>query len=432
MSTTVSFNFMKRLLFIGLLSASAAALFARQASPSNEAVFLQRAQQALTSVLITDQFSLPVCIRIYTYSNIAAYEALATGNQQFSSLHKSDKRFPDLSSITPPKNVHLPLAAVYAYLLTGKNFVYHEQQLNDSLIRILQDFRLPGSDYTVVQASLDYGTKVAEAVYNWTKSDNYRQIRSFPTYVELNKPGKWTPTPPFRLSAQEAWWGRMRCLVMDSASQFHPGEPLRYDENNNSEFYNESKQVYQAVKNITAADKATISYWNEAYNIATKWLTIAAGVSAQHHADMYTTSRTFTMTCLALYDGIISCWNEKYRSNFLRPESFIRSKIDKAWNPYLKSPPTPEFTSHTAVLSEAVALVLSSLYGKETPFTDLPEKQQTPRTFSSFQQAAGEASNTDMISGVSFPRSIKSGREQGFQVGSLVVKKHTLNQIARK
>ena len=423
---------MKQVLFIGLFTALVTAGFDRQPARPNEAVFLHRAQQALTSVLMTDQFSLPVTIRIYTYSNIAAYEVLAARNQQFSSLHKSDQRFPDLSSITPPQNVHLPLAAVYAYLLTGKNFVYHEQQLNDSLIRILQDFRLPGSDYAVVQASLDYGTKVAEAVYNWSKTDNYRQIRSYPTYVELNTPGKWTPTPPFRLAAQEPFWGKMRCLVMDSASQFTTRDPLLYDESKNSEFYNESKQVYQAVKNITTADKAIISYWNEAYNIATKWLSIASGVSGQHHADMYKTSRTLTMTCLALYDGVICCWNEKYRSNYLRPESFIRSKIDKTWNPYLKSPPTPEFTSHTAVLSEAVALVLSSLYGSETTFSHLPEKQSTPRTFSSFQQAAAEASGTDLISGVGFPHSIKSGREQGALLGSLVVRKYALALFASK
>ena len=207
-----------------LVILSVTTAFARQPAQLNEAVFLQRAQQALTTVLIADQFSLPVSIRIYTYSNIAAYEVLAAANKQFNSLHKTDNRFPDLATLTPPKNAYLPLAAVYAYLLTGKNFVYHEQQLNDSLVRILQDFRLPGSDHAAVEASLTYGTQIAEAVYNWSKTDNYRQIRSITPYVVLNTPGKWTPTPPFKHAAQEPYWGRMRCLVMDSASQFHQEE----------------------------------------------------------------------------------------------------------------------------------------------------------------------------------------------------------------
>src|SRR5688500_10235000 len=177
---------MKRVFLSVLITSFFISAFSRQAIQSNESVFRHRAQHALTAVLIADKFSLPVSIRIYTYSNIAAYEVLAAGKEHFSSLRQTDSRFPDLSMLTPAKNVYLPLAAVYAYLLTAKNFVYHEQQLNDSLITILQDFRLPGSDYAKVQASLDYGTRVAEAIYSWSKSDNYRQIRSYPTYVVLN------------------------------------------------------------------------------------------------------------------------------------------------------------------------------------------------------------------------------------------------------
>lgn len=419
---------MKSLFVSALITLFSSTAFSQQ-SVADESVFLHRAQNALTTVLIADKFSLPVSIRIYTYSNIAAHEVLAAGNRGFVSLYTSDNRFPDLSPLTAPANVHLPLAAVYAYLLTGKNFVYHEQQLNDSLISILQDFRLPGSDYTRVQASLDYGTKIAEAIYAWSKGDNYRQIRSYPTYVVLNTPGKWTPTPPFKTPALEPLWGKMRCLVMDSAAQFHPAEPLAYDENNSSDFFKQAKQVHQAVKNISATEKATIAYWNDEHTIAAKWLSIAGSLCKQYKQDVYQTSRTFTMTTLALYDGVISCWDEKYRSNYIRPETFIRAKIDKSWNPYLKSPSVPEYTSDMAVLSEAVAAVLTSLYGDQKPFTD-QSKPYTSRTFSSFQAAAVEAASTDFTSGVSFPRSVQNGREQGFQIGSLLVRKHRLALFA--
>lgn len=421
---------MKQLFLSIFLSFNICIAYAQQPAKINEAVFLHRAQQELTNILIADQFSLPVSIRIYTYSNIAAYEVLAAANKQFSSLHKTDKRFPDLSSLTPSENVHLPLAAVYAYLLTGKNFVYHEQQLNDALVRILQDFRLPGSDHAAVQASLNYGAQIAEAVYNWSGNDNYRQIRSITPYVVLNNPGKWIPTPPFNIAALEPYWGRMRCLVMDSASQFQPQATINFEENSNSEFYQQAKQVQLAVNNLNATEKATIAYWNDKHSIATKWLSIAESVCSQFNADIYKTAKTFTMTSLAMYDGMISCWDIKYRSNLLRPETFIRAKIDKAWNPYLKSLPTPEYTSHTALLSEAAAVVLSSLYGEKKPFTDQPEIQHSPRTFSSFHAAAVEVAASDLNSGVSFPQSIRSGREQGFQVGSLLVKKHLLSLFA--
>ena len=41
--------------------------------------------KSLTQVVITDVLTPPVCSRVYAYSNIAAYEALALGSSKYSS-----------------------------------------------------------------------------------------------------------------------------------------------------------------------------------------------------------------------------------------------------------------------------------------------------------------------------------------------------------
>src|SRR5690606_40318536 len=59
--------------------------------------------------------------------------------------------------------------------------------------------------------------------------------------------------------------------------------------------------------------------------------------------------------CLAvnLADAFISCWDEKYRSVVIRPETYINIYIDPNWLPVLQTPPFPEYTSGHSVVSSS-------------------------------------------------------------------------------
>ena len=63
---------------------------------------------------------------------------------------------------------------------------------------------------------------------------------------------------------------------------------------------------------------------------------------------------------MTLMDAFISCWDEKYRSNRIRPETVINRSISIRWQPLLQTPPFPEYTSGHSVISTAVAELLSS------------------------------------------------------------------------
>ena len=49
--------------------------------------------------------------------------------------------------------------------------------------------------------------------------------------------------------------------------------------------------------------------------------------------------------------SFISCWDEKYKSNVVRPETVINQNIDENWKPLLQTPPFPEYTSGHSVFS---------------------------------------------------------------------------------
>src|SRR5260370_36762400 len=91
-------------------------------------------------------------------------------------------------------------------------------------------------------------------------------------------------------------------------------------------------------------------------------------------------------TAIALADGFISAWEEKYHSSRIRPETVINNHLDAHWEPLLQTPPFPEYPSAHSVISTAAAIVLSDEFGPAFPFVDSTETDfgLPSRSFSSF------------------------------------------------
>ena len=124
-------------------------------------------------------------------------------------------------------------------------------------------------------------------------------------------------------------------------------------------------------------------------------------------------------------DAFISCWDEKYRSNRIRPETYINRYIDVHWAPILQTPPFPEYTSGHSMISSAVAEVLTYFFGDNFTFTDDTEVmfELPARTFQSFRQAANEAALSRLYGGIHFRDSVENGQMAGKEVGEYVVGK---------
>ena len=131
------------------------------------------------------------------------------------------------------------------------------------------------------------------------------------------------------------------------------------------------------------------------------------------------------ITAITLMDAFISCWDEKYRSNRIRPETYINRYIDVRWQPILQTPPFPEYTSGHSMVSSAAAAVLTYLLGDNFSFTDDSEVmfELQPRTFHSFKEAAAEAAISRLYGGIHFRDSVENGQVAGKAVGDYVVGK---------
>lgn len=430
---------------LSLLLATVAATAQARVAAQDDAEPLRRAEAAVTDIMVHDIFSPPVASRIYLYTNIAAYETLVKQRpQQWASLHGQVKGFP---AIAPPrKAISYPVAAVYAFLLVGKRLVFSDSALQDSMLAILGSLRARVSDAATYKASLEYGQQVATAVIAWAETDQYKETRRLPRYRISRQKDKWIPTPPAYMAAVEPYWNKIRPVTLDSADQFRPPTAPPFSTDTSSPFYRSAADVYHTVNTLSAEQKAIANFWDcnpfavttEGHlSYATKkispgghWIAIVTTVSRQRHSDVIETAAAYTITAIGIFDAFISCWDEKYRSNVVRPETYINSYIDEGWRPLLQTPPFPEYTSGHSIVSMVSATVLTPIFGADCAFNDdterpwgLPEKH-----FVSFRQAAEEAAVSRLYGGIHYRAAIEAGQVSGRQIGEWVLQKIKLRQ----
>jgi hypothetical protein len=143
------------------------------------------------------------------------------------------------------------------------------------------------------------------------------------------------------------------------------------------------------------------------------------------NAGVVKSAEAYACLSVALADCFISCWDEKYRSNVVRPETYINQYIDTAWVPELQTPPFPEYTSGHSVVSAAAAIVLTKLFGENFSYTDSTELEfgLPVRRFTSFKQAAEEAAISRFYGGIHYMPAITNGTIEGREIGLYVTRK---------
>ncbi|WP_420320529.1 vanadium-dependent haloperoxidase [Flagellimonas sp.] len=403
----------------------------------------------VTEVMIHDIFSPPVASRIYAYPNIAAYEILALKGDGYKSLQG---QVTDLSPIPQPENaahINYDLAALIAHIDMNKRLIFSEDRIEAYRDSLYQKWEEQNS--AEFEASKAFGLKVADHIAAWMDKDNYKQTRTMPKFtVDSEDPSRWQPTPPSYMDGIEPHWNKIRPFVIDSANQFRPAPPPPFSMDKDSDFYKEVVEVYDISNEITAKgdeseEIAIAKFWdcNPYVSVtrghlmfATKkitpgahWIGITKIAAKKTNSDFSKTVYAYTKTSIAIADAFISCWDEKYRSSLIRPETLINEHIDDSWEPVLQTPPFPEYTSGHSVASGAAAMALTSVFGDNFAFDDDTEVPYglPVRSFKSFKAAADEAAISRMYGGIHYRAAVEIGVNQGRSLGQFVVDNLDMN-----
>ncbi|MGB0349096.1 MAG: vanadium-dependent haloperoxidase [Schleiferiaceae bacterium] len=427
---------MKRLLLTLTLSAFIATSCQGPKEPySDYSRDLQNAYQAITDILVHDIFSPPVAARVYAYSGAAAYEVVAQSHTDYRSLEGQFHEFPTVEPAPTDENYVPELASLHALGVVGKALIFSEDRMQTHMDGLFEKM----SEYHSAEAiavSRDYGQRVAEAVLNWAQGDNYNQSRTFTKYEINDDPMRWKPTPPDYMDGIEPHWRNIRTLVMDSAQMFKPVPPPTPSLDTASKFYKDLMEVYHTVNNLTPEQEAIAQFWDcNPYvsvhrghvMLATKkitpgghWMGITGIACRKVGADYNTTINAHLRAATGLFDGFISCWDEKYRSELVRPETVINENFDENWTPLLQTPPFPEYTSGHSVISGAAGVMLTGVFGENFAFQDSTERVYglPDRSYESFTAASDEAAISRLYGGIHYMPAIEVGVSQGRTLGA--------------
>ncbi|MCS6904290.1 MAG: vanadium-dependent haloperoxidase [Bacteroidia bacterium] len=395
----------------------------------------------LTEVILQDGFTPPVASRIYVYPNVAAYEALVAFNKEWVSLAGQLKGLSGLPVPSAGVNYHPGIVAAVAFAETAKELVWRDYLIDELKTAHLNTLRKETPDTTTYRASIVYGKQIAQAIMDWAKKDNYNQSRTYPKVIGYNEPGQWVPTSPTYGPAVEPHWHTIRTMVLDSASQFNPGPPIPFSTDPNSEFYKANLALYQLSKKLTRKQKLIASFWDCNPQVSMQrghlmmlrrqispgghWILITQTACKKKKLSLMESAEVYAMVSIGLFEGFISCWQEKYNSKLLRPETYITQYIDPNWQPLLETPLFPEHTSGHSVISNASAVILTHFFGKKFSYVDSTEMflGLPPRKFKSFLQAAEEAGMSRHYGGIHYLPAIKLGMKQGRNVAYYILSK---------
>ncbi len=406
----------------------------------------------ITDIMVHDIFSPPVASRIYAYTNIAALEVLNSADKQLPVLSPKLKDYRPVPKADTTAKINFKLAALVAQMELGKTLIFSEEKLvnyRDSLYNVWEE-----KNENSFKTSKDYGEKIAEHIKAWVDKDNYKQTRTMPKYsVYTDDPSRWQPTPPSYMDGIEPHWDKIRPFMMDSSSQFRPESHPEFSLEENTVFFKELKEVYDVRQDLNelgdeSDEIKSARFWDCNPYVSTQrghlmfatkkitpgghWMGICKIASKKSKLDFTETVYAYTATSVAIADAFISCWEEKYRSELIRPETLINQHIDENWEPVLQTPPFPEYPSGHSVVSGAAATVLTQLFGDNFEYEDDTEVKYglPPRNFSSFNQAAEEAALSRMYGGIHYRAAIENGLVQGRNLGKYIVKNFELTPVA--
>jgi len=405
----------------------------------------------VVEIMIHDIFSPPVASRVFVYPNIAAYEIIALKNDKYKSLSNQLTDFKSIPKPSHPENINYELAALITHIDLSKKLIFSEAKIEsfrDSLYLEWEE-----KNKSVFENSREYALKVSEHVSKWMDEDNYKQTRTMSKYsINTEDISKWQPTPPAYMDGIEPHWNKIRPMVIDSASQFKPAPPPKFSMEEGSDFYKEVKEVYDISNKITeegddSEEIEIAQFWdcNPYVSVtrghlmfATKkitpgahWIGITKIASKKSDYDVAQTLNAYTVTSIALFDAFISCWDEKYRSNLVRPETLINIHFNDNWKPILQTPPFPEYTSGHSVISNAASIALTDIFGENFQFDDDTEVPYglPVRSFDSFKDAATEATISRMYGGIHYRVAVEVGATQGIDLGNYVINNiQTINE----
>ena len=389
---------------------------------------------SLSEVMLHDGTNPPAASRFYAYALVAGYETQAVYDGSVPDLYGRANDFPLVVRPVSADSVCVPFAVLWAILETGRNIMPSGQELEARQTGLEQFYRQRLMPEYLIEGSKAAANSISRQILQWAKADGYSQLTAQPRYRPGTAAGDWAPTPPDWMAAVEPRWATLRPFLLDVPLHYDIPEPIPFDSVQGSPFYRQMEEVYTTSKQLSEEQRTIALYWDcnpfavfhaghmmigiKKISPAGHWINIIGEACEQYRTPFAKAIQAHAWTAMVMADAFIVCWQEKYRTERIRPITAINRYLDPSWTPLLQTPPFPEYVSGHSTVSTAAAETLSKILGDDRPFTDQTETlyDMQPRRFESFREAADEASISRLYGGIHFRDALVNGQSQGRQV----------------
>ncbi|MEO8608556.1 MAG: vanadium-dependent haloperoxidase [Chloroflexota bacterium] len=384
--------------------------------------------QLLYQRVFADKVNPPAAARLYAYAGITMYQAVLPGIPGNRSLAGQLTDMPETPAIeagvvydwsaaaTGALSVVIPAILPDNPDTTQAVDLLRQKQINAYKRDLAED---------VVDRSITYGESVAQVILDWESTDGAKEAEAKnASYVIPDTLDGYVLTTE-GTKPTEPYWGEVRPFGIPSSSACDRQQDMPYSTDKDSTFYAQALEVKNTGDHLTPSQEDIINFWVDTPGITGTpgghWMLIAAQVIEQLDLKLDKTAETFATVGVAVGDAFISGWNTKYIVMLIRPVSYIQRYIDPKWQPYVQTPPFPEFISGHSIVSESAAHTLTYLFGTQK-FTDDSERFRNlgRRSYTSFEQASNEAGMSRLYGGIHYRTGVEKGWDQGRCVADFI------------
>ena len=265
----------------------------------------------------------------------------------------------------------------------------------------------------------------------------------------IRDPDRWQPLAEDRNGASSAQvfympqWGRVKPFGFESVLDVRPQTSPKTLRSDPAGYILQAKDLVELTNNLTERQKVSAEYWELSQGPGTNfilWNQFAQLVAQRDHDQLDDEVKLFFALNNAMFDTSIAAWDAKRYWDSKRPVSAIATlarmfhgyMFHDDWQPYLPTPPFPDFVSSHSAISASAAEVLkrftrsddfgysytrragvSALRGKPGPAHDVV------LSWATFTEAADESGMSRRYAGLHFEDADLEGRALGRRVAAL-------------
>ncbi len=228
-------------------------------------------------------------------------------------------------------------------------------------------------------------------------------------------------------------WQNVTPFGISSASEFLLEPPPALWSHEYAKAYDEVMTVGSLDSTERPQDRANVVLFYAASTPTFVFNLAARQVSQQKGRSLSENARDFALINMAISDGAVTTFFNKYHYNFWRPETAIRAgdidgnrktDPDPNWVPFIVAPCFPSYPSAHGTLSGAGEEVMRRLYGEAGHAITLsnPAVPTIVLQYRSFRQIIDDISDARVYGGIHFRTDQDAGARLGRVVGETIYK----------